>query len=433
MQAATPLAAAERIEAIDVVRGFALLGILLMNILAFGLPFRAYFDPSTDGATQGIDFAVFLGVEFFAEGVMRALFSMLFGAGVAILASGPRAKPIGVYYRRQFLLLAFGLVDAFVLLWTGDILVLYALAGLVLYPLRNWPPKALFATAGVVFAYLATVYSGLFYLLSTLPEQAEAIQARLAAGEAVSAADRTLLAEWADLKRDFQPPQELLDREATKFQGTYAESFAANAAELGGLYAVALPLFMFWDALACMTLGMALYKTGVLRGQRSLRFYVRLAACGFAIGALVNAFELWMKVSSGFALQWVSGASVFTNDLGRVSMALGFVGVVMIVCQRGWWPRARSALSAVGRMALTNYIMQSVFGLVLFHSLAIGFGLWNELPRHQLYLVVLGEWAAAIAFSLWWMRRFRFGPLEWLWRSLTYGRLPKTNASNGVR
>ena len=428
MQAATPIAPAERIEAIDVVRGFALLGILLMNILAFGLPFRAYFDPSTDGATQGIDFGVYLTVEFFAEGVMRAIFSMLFGAGVAILASGPRAKPAGIYYRRQFLLLAFGLVDAFVLLWTGDILVLYALAGLVLYPLRNWQPKALFATAGLVFAYLATVYVGLFYLLSTGQGQAEAIQARIAAGEAISAADRTLLADWSDLKRSFQPPQEALAREATKFQGTYAESFAANAVELRGLYAI-YPLFLFWDAVACMTLGMALFKTGVLQGRRSTRFYVRLAVCGFALGAAVNAFELWMKVSTGFALPWVSGASVFTNDLGRVSMALGFVGVVMIVCQRDWWSRARAALAAVGRMALTNYILQSVFGLVLFHS--IGFGLWNELPRHQLYLVVLGEWAVAIAFSTWWMRRYRFGPLEWLWRSLTYGSLPRTDTKPG--
>ena len=298
-------------------------------------------------------------------------------------------------------------------------------------------PKALFATAGLVFAYLAMFYVLLFYLLSTWPEQAEAINARIAAGEAISAADRTLLADWADLKRDFHPPQEALDREVTKFHGTYAESFAANAEELGRLYAL-YPLFLFWDALACMVLGMALYKTGVLRGRRSARFYVWLAACGFAVGAAVNAFELWMKVGSGFALQWVSGGSMFTNDLGRVSMALGFVGVVMIVCQRGWWPRARSALAAVGRMALTNYLLQSVFGLLVFHSFVfgahtLGFGLWNELPRHQLYLVVLGEWAAAIAFSLWWMRRFRFGPLEWLWRALTYGGLPKKGASDDVR
>ena len=426
-----PCAPAERIEAIDAVRGFALLGILLMNILAFGLPFRAYSDPTTDGATEGIDFAVFLTVDFLSQGVMRALFSMLFGAGVAILASGPRPKSIGIYYRRQFLLLAFGLFDAFVLLWTGDILMLYALAGIVLYPLRNWQPKALFATAGLAFAYLATFYVDMFFALTTLPEQADAIQARIDAGEAISAADQARLADWADLKADFHPSQEALDREATKFQGTYVQSFAANAAELGDMYDF-LPLLL-WDALACMTLGMALYKIGVLRGVCSTRFYVRLAMGGFAIGAAANGFELWMTVRSGFALPWVSGVAVFTDDLGRVAMALGFIATLIIACRRGWWSRVRAArmraaLAAVGRMALTNYILQSVFGLFVFHS--IGLGLWNELPRHQLYLVVFGEWAACIAFSIWWLRRHRFGPLEWLWRALTYGSLQKPKAAS---
>ena len=426
MSDAAPSAPAERIEAIDVVRGFALLGILLMNILAFGLPYRAYWDPTTDGATEGIDFAVFLAVDFSSEGVMRALFSMLFGAGVAILASGPRPKPVGIYYKRQFLLLAFGLFDAFVLLWTGDILVLYALAGIMLYPLRNWQPKALFATAGLAFAYLATFYVTVFWALTTLPEQAEAVQARIDAGEVVSAADRTLLVEWADLKATFQPPQEALDREETKFRGTYVQSFAANATELGGLYSFVLPLFLLWDALACMTLGMALYKSGVLRGVRSTSFYVRLAVGGLAIGAAVNGFELWMMVRSGFALEWVSGASKVTNDLGRVAMALGFTALLMIVCQRGWWARGRAALAAVGRMALTNYILQSVLGVLIFHSL--GLGLWDELRRHQLYFVVFAEWAVAIALSVWWLRRHSFGPLEWLWRSLTYGRLARRKA-----
>ena len=164
-----PIAPSSRIESIDVVRGFALLGILLMNILAFGLPSRAYFDPSVDGALAGADFGAYVTVELLVEGVMRALFSMLFGAGVVILATGERAKGAAVYYRRQLLLLAFGLLDAFVLLWAGDVLVAYALAGLVLYLCRNWQPKALLVTAGLVFAYLATVYGGLFMLLS-VPE-----------------------------------------------------------------------------------------------------------------------------------------------------------------------------------------------------------------------------------------------------------------------
>ena len=416
----TPVAPSERIEAIDVVRGFAVLGILLMNILAFGLPFQAYSDPSADGATQGIDFSAFVGVELFAEGVFRALFSMLFGAGVAILATGERAKSAGIYYRRQFLLLGFGLLDTFVLLWTGDILVLYALVGLVLYPMRNWRPKALFIASGIVFAYLACFYLLMFWVLAMLPEQADALQARIAAGEQIPASEQALLDEWAELKANFVPTPEALENERIKFGDDYLAAFKANAVDAGRLYA-AYPLFLFWDAFACMVLGMALYKTGVLRGARSAAFYGRLAVGGLAVGLVVNAFEVATKAGSGFALHWVSSASSFTNDVGRVTLALGYVGVVALVCQRGALARVRGALAAVGRMALSNYILQSVFGLLLFHGFA--FGLWNELPRHQLYLVVLAQWVAMIAFSVFWLRRYRFGPLEWLWRSLTYGRL----------
>ena len=399
-----PVAPSVRIESIDVVRGFALLGILLLNILGFGLPFRAYFDPSVDGAVAGIDFGVYAGVELFAEGAMRALFSMLFGAGVAILATGARAKSAGIYYRRQLLLLAIGLFDAFVLLWVGDILVPYALAGLVLYLCRNWRPRALVASAAVVFAYLATVSGSLFLALS-IPAFTD---------------DPAALEAFRETKATFVPTEATLANERVRFEGAYPAAFVANARAVLNTYAQGLPLVIFWDALACMLLGMALYKTGVLQGQRSLRFYVVLAICGFGVGLAVNAFEVTMKVTSGFDLKWVSGASVPTNDLGRVSMGLGYASLVMIVCARGWLGRVRYGLAAAGRMALSNYILQSIFGLVLFHDL--GLGLWNELARSELYIIVFAQWAVMLEFSIWWLRRFRFGPLEWLWRSLTYGR-----------
>lgn len=400
-------------------RGFALLGILLMNILAFGLPGRAYFDPSVDAATGGIDYAAFFMAEVFADGVMRALFSMLFGAGVVILACGPRAKSAAVYYRRQLLLLAFGLFDSYVLLWSGDILVLYALAGLVLYPLRNWRPSALFASAGLVFAYLAGFYALLFVGLTVLPEQAEAVQARIEAGETVSAEERGSIKEWEELRTIYQPGAAALENERLKFQGSYGEAVQANSRIVLELY-TAYPLFLFWDAFACMLLGMAMYKTGTLRGQRDIGFYRRLAVLGLGVGLAVNLCEVAIQTRSGFALRWMAD-SIVTYDLGRVFMALGWAALLAIVCLKGWLGRVRAGLAAAGRMALSNYILQSVLGLAIFTSL--GLGLWNELPRHQLYLVVLAEWIVCIAFSIYWLRRFRFGPLEWLWRTLTYGRL----------
>ena len=413
-----PAPPTERIEAIDTIRGVALLGILIINILAFGLPFRAVFDPTVDGSTTGVDFAAYFAMGFVFEGAMRALFSMLFGAGVAMVAAS--GKGAAIHYRRQLLLLGFGLIDGFVLLWTGDILVPYALAGMVLYFARNWRPRGLFVAAGAAFAYLAIVYAAFFAILTVTPEQAEAVQVRLDAGESVSAQDQALLDDWRELEANIEPTPQLLERERLKFEGTYRQSLVASAGELIDLYTFALPYFIIWDAIACMLLGMALYKVGFLTGARSQRFYLATAILGFSVGLAVNGFEMAMKIATDYAYEWVSGASLPTNDLGRVCMALGFVSVVMIANARGYLAKLRRGLAAAGRMALSNYILQSIFGIVIFHDM--GFGLWNELARHQLYYVVFGQWVVMIAFSVWWLGRFRFGPLEWVWRTLTYGR-----------
>ena len=413
-----PAAPNERIEAIDTIRGVALLGILIINILAFGMPFRAMFDPTVDGSTTGADFAAYFAMGFIFEGAMRALFSMLFGAGIAMVAAS--GKGALIHYRRQSLLLAIGLIDAFVLLWVGDILVPYALAGMVLYFARNWRPRHLLVAAGVVFAYLVIVYGSFFAMLTVVPEQAEAVQDRLDAGETVSAEERAMLKGWRELEVNIEPTPDLLERERLKFQGSYRQSFVANAGEVIDLYVFALPYFIFWDAIACMLLGMALYKVGFLTGRLSQRCYIATAAVGFGVGLAVNGFEMAMKVATDYAPEWVSGGSVPTNDLGRVCMALGFVSIVMIANQRGYLAKLRRGLAAVGRMALSNYILQSIFGIAVFHDM--GFGLWNDLARHELYYVVFGQWVVMIAFSVWWLGRYRFGPLEWLWRTLTYGR-----------
>ena len=415
-----PVAPGERIEALDVLRGFALLGILLLNIIGFGLPFVSYLNPAADGATEGLNFGVYVTVDVFFEGALRALFSMLFGAGVCLFASGRGAGP---YYRRQLLLLLFGFFDAFVLLWTGDILVPYALAGLVLYLAHDWRPRTLYIASGVVFAYLALLYSVIWMGFEALGGPVAEIQARLAAGEAVSAADRALLAQHAEMAFTVRPPEAELAREVASWRGTYAESFAANAAGLlGSTYPVNLPLVAFWDALAGMLLGMALFRAGVLQAKRSPRFYGVLAGAGLAVGLAVNVTEVGLRAGSGFDTQWLPSFSSPLYDVGRIAMGLGYLGLVMLACRRGLWEAVRRALAAVGRMALTNYLMQSLICLFVFHE--IGLGWWNELERYQLYFVVAAVWAFQVAFSVAWMRRYRFGPMEWLWRALTYGRLP---------
>ena len=282
-----PTAPSARIESLDVVRGVALLGILLLNIL-YGLPGLSYFTPVADNALSGINFAAFVTVETLFEGVMRGLFSMLFGAGVALFADGRGAGP---YYRRQALLLGFGVFNALVLMFAGDILVTYALAGFILYFARKWRPRTLLIVAGVVYLWLGLVYSGLFSAASYLDQRADADQAS-------EAAPPPSAAPMEDALSFLDPSPEELQNELVAHTAPYGEAFVANLDEVVGMWLAALPWTLFWDALACMLVGMALYRTGVLRGTKSERFYARLGAWGVAIGLTVNVLEVAMRVSA---------------------------------------------------------------------------------------------------------------------------------------
>ena len=370
------------------------------------MPGLSYFTPVADNALSGINFAAFVTVETLFEGAMRGLFSMLFGAGVALFADGRGAGP---YYRRQVLLLGFGLLNGLVLLFSGDILVTYALAGFVLYLVRNWRPRSLLIAAGIVYLWLALLYGGLFSAIAFPGEQP---------------VDPGAPTPWEEAVRFLDPSEEDLERERIAHEAPYGVAFFANLEIVVGMWRDALPWTMFWDAFACMLVGMALYRSGVLRGAMSERGYARLAVWGLAIGLSVNVLEVVMRIRTDFGLLWSPLITTPTYDIGRVATALGYIGLIMLVCQRGMLSRTRHALAAVGRMALTNYLMHSVLFLLLFHS--VGFGLWNRLERAELHLVVFAIWAFQIASSVWWMGRYRFGPMEWLWRALTYGRLPRS-------
>ncbi|REJ73073.1 MAG: DUF418 domain-containing protein [Acidobacteria bacterium] len=420
--AGRPTREAERIASLDVLRGFALLGILLLNILGFGLLFASYsnagFDVSSDASA---DLVVWAGVELFAEGAMRCLFSILFGAGVVLFASGARRRGAWLHYRRTFWLLVFGLVDAYLLLWSGDILVTYALAGAVLYWLRNLRARWLLALTGLLLAGLVGFYALVGVGLG---------QAREAALTVSEAADPdqlppgTLAAAqaWNDLEADFQPSPEAVEEELAARRGGYLSAFSWNLDKTNEMLGFVMPMFLFWDALVMMLLGMALFKLGVLQGERSRAFYVRLAAVGFALGLAINGYEVFRVVRSDFDFFRVFAQIQPTYQLGRLGVALGWLGVVVLFATGGGWQRLRRMLASVGRTALTNYLLQSAIALFLFTG--VGLGLVGRMSRAELYPVVVVIWVFQLLVSDWWMRRYRFGPLEWLWRWLTYGRRP---------
>ncbi|MCG8415666.1 MAG: DUF418 domain-containing protein [Pseudomonadales bacterium] len=414
-----PVTGKARIQSIDTLRGVALLGILLMNIIAFANPFAAYLIPTVDGADSGINLATFMTMDIFVEGAMRAIFSMLFGAGMLIFLNKPNSdaeRTKGLYYRRTLLLVAFGLFNAYVLLWLGDILYAYGMTGLILYFFRDVPAKKLVMISAGIFLLLSIVHTSGYYQASTLGAAVDQIEA-LPAGTALNEQQHQTLDDWdAFLDQQFVSP-DLVAQQLEVMQSGYFSAFVNLAPINLVLQTLGFVGNSFWDALAMMLLGMAFMKWGLLDASRSLRTYGLMAFIGLGIGFPLNTWESVVFVSSGFDLEWTAFNRP-TYDLGRLSLAVGYIGVVMLICKLGILSWARFILARVGQMALTNYLSHSLICSFIF--MGWGLGLAGQLERLEIYYVVIGIWVFQLITSPLWLHYFRFGPAEWLWRSLTY-------------
>ena len=397
---ATPVSEAGRIHAIDALRGFAVLGILIVNIWTFAWVATTYPNPSAapGGGLAGVDLWIWGAVNLFADTKFISIFSMLFGAGIALMSE--RMEPRGasgrrLHYRRQFWLLALGLLHAYGI-WHGDILVPYALCGFLLYPCRRWSPHRLLWTGGLAIAVVVLLF-GLVQV--TLPF--------------LSAEERTALAaEWA-------PPATQLDAEIAAMRGGWTAQLPIRATYAAFVQGIAFPAYLLWRVGGLMLVGMALYKLGVLSARRPAAFYRRLAGWGLGLGLPVIAAGLWYNVAGGFAWERSTfGGSLF-NYVGSVGVFLGYVGLVMLFARGTRMAGVRARLAAVGRMALTNYIAQSVFCSIIFYG--HGLGAFERVGSVACVGIVVAIWALQLAWSPWWLARFRFGPLEWLWRTLSYG------------
>ncbi|MEC8821587.1 MAG: DUF418 domain-containing protein [Pseudomonadota bacterium] len=417
-----PVTETQRIESLDVLRGFALLGILLLNIIGFGLLSPSYSNPGFDlvGASSW-NIATYVGIELLAEGAMRGLFSILFGAGIVLFASGESGKGAWLHYKRTFWLMVFGLINAYLLLWNGDILVTYALAGAVLFLFRNLSPRSLAISAGLFFVLISLVYAGLNFGLS---------EARVAAEQVTASDSQASLPEelrrgaeaWHDFESDWDPDQAAMSDELAARRGSYGSAFKWNLVKNEEVYTLLVPLFLFWDALAMMLLGMSLYKYGVLRGDRSSAFYIKLMTFGFLVGVSFNSYEIYRAIASNFDILETFAQLQWSYHFGRLGLSVGYIGLLLSCINSGLLAVLKARLAAVGRMALTNYLLQSfICGLIFTGA---GFALLGELERFELYPVVIAIWIFQLWISPLWLRYYRFGPAEWLWRALTYGQVP---------
>ncbi len=415
-----PVSESERISSIDVMRGLALLGIALMNIVFSGLPLAANFNPKVSGGSTGLNLAAFFLQYVLFDGKMRGLFSIMFGASTYLLigrldSRGGGLRAAQTYYRRILWLGLFGIVHAY-LIWHGDILYPYALLGLVLLPLLSLKPRNLLIVAGVFLLLMTAKSVGMgFELQKTHKLVMEADQAD-AAKKPLTEEQKSARATYQEIRKYFSPSAEDLKKEKEMYSGSYFHLVGKRAAQVKEWHST--PFYLDgWDMFPMMLVGIAFIKTGVLSAERSAAFYWRLMAISYAICLPISAFAAWKSWQQGFEpLQTVFTYS--TYQLGRFGMTVGHAALLLLLCKYGVFKGLQARLAAVGKMAFSNYILHSfIYGFVFY---GYGFSLFDKLQRYQLYYVVLGMWIVSLAWSPIWLNHFRFGPLEWCWRSLTY-------------
>ena len=413
-----------RIESLDVLRGFALLGILLVNILGFGLVSAAFLDPGIYlSPVGGIDYTVWAFVELTSEGAMRTLFSILFGAGVVLFVTGSTAKSGWLHYRRNFWLLVFGLINIYIFLWPGDILVTYALSSFVLWFIRNWKARSLLILTTFLIVIGSLQNFAMKSSLEIARDAAEVMQISIAKDEEVSEETAIWAQAWAEYEDDYQAEIDNTSNEIKNRTSSYASAYEYNLEIANETIYFLIPFFLFLDALMMMVIGMALFKLGILDGGREIGFYIKMMCIGFLIGLSINAYEVLLITNSNMDIIETNPYLRFTYHFGRLFMGLGYLGLIIVFIKLGKFSSLKFRLACVGRMAQTNYLMHSVIALFIFSG--AGLGLLGKFSWSQLYLIVPLIWALQLYISPLWLKYFYFGPIEWLWRLLTYLDIPK--------
>jgi len=390
---------------LDGLRGIAVMGILLINIEAFGLPDAGYFNPVAYGASGPADVVAWLAALIVADGKMRNLFAFLFGASLLLVterAAGSGQSPLRAHYARMASLLLFGLVHYY-LLWSGDVLSQYAVLGMIAYPARSWTVTTLLRAALALFA-IQLIGLGCYALwLMNLRDAADA-----------SGADAATLTRWAQEAARIGADPHAIASEIARYRGHYADLVAYRLDHLrfGPWLGIATTGA---ETLAMMLLGMAGLKSGFLTGGWDRERYRRVAAWGYATGLPVMfALAAWC-VASGFDSLVTFITVVALSAPVRPVLMLAHASAILL-----WLTATPGGLGArtiaAGRMAFTNYLLTSLAMTTLFYG--YGGDLFGRIDRAALYLIVLLWCAAMLGWSKPWLARFRYGPLEWLWRSL---------------
>ncbi|TKD52113.1 DUF418 domain-containing protein [Sphingomonas baiyangensis] len=386
-----------------------------MNMASFAMIPPATFNPLAAEPTGAGDVALHAVNLILFDGRMRGLFAMLFGASMLLMAERNEAAgidPGGAHLARMAWLLVFGLAHLY-LLWHGDILHHYALVGLLAFLLRDLRVPALLIVGALL--YIVQLWIG-----SATPRAVALAQAGLP--DSASAA-----AVLARIERSFGTPAsaDIATWNAAFRDGGYGAALAQRWAEHRWTPLLAL-LFQSFDTLALMLWGMAAYRSGLLTGDWPRRRYRRWAMIGFGVSIVPALLLAGWLIATRYALYPVTSATMLLSPVVRVPMIVGWACLMVAFALAGGALAARFA--AVGRMAFTNYIATSLICTTIFYG--YGLGLYGRVDRLGQFGIMLSIWLALLAFSPWWLTRFRYGPLEWLWRSLATRKLAPFIASD---
>ena len=403
-EAAVPVAAKDRIVWLDMLRGFALLGILLINIVGFAWPLIYADMLHRDIPGNALDDVVFHGVSWLVQGKFYTLFSLLFGIGCIIFMMNAEKKgksPRKLFFRRVLILLVIGILHA-LFLWWGDILVMYALCGMLLLLFYHCKPRTLLIWAGslfAAFALLMIVGTGLMFVADSLT----------GGGEGSLKSEMNL--EY----------QKLYEQSIANYgAGGLSDILAQRATDWGQTLSnlVVVPFMI----LPIFLIGAYVIRSGLLqRMQTEVATLRKVMIWSFGIGVVFTILKEYssanMKLDATSMYDAVQPLFGFFGDLGLA----GFYATALLALTRmETWKSLLSSLQWAGRMALTNYLLQSVICCLLFYN--VGLGLYGKIGVAGLALIAFVIFVAQVLFSRWWFTRYSFGPMEWLWRRMTYGK-----------
>jgi uncharacterized protein len=392
MSGAVPVAENDRLVSMDVLRGFVLLGILVMNIQSFSMPEAAYINPTAYGDLTGANLWVWKISHLFFDQKFMTIFAMLFGAGVLLMIERAGADGPRLHRRRMGWLILFGLLHAH-LFWYGDILYWYGMCGLIVFRFRAAAPRSLLAIGAFLILAGWAIQTGLGLVI---PAEA-----------------------YTELNNnDWKPTADVINAELAAYRGGLLDQAAhrnPSSLEFETFYFI---LFA-WKVLGLQLIGMGLLKLDVFTARRSPGFYLKLAAAGLAIGLPLVAFGMRQNFAHAWAVSYSMFAGMQWNYWGSTFVSLGYVGLFMWIVRTGALSALTARLAAVGRMAFSNYIFHTIVCTTIFYG--HGFGLFGSVERTGQVAIVLAIWTVQLIVSPIWLKHFQFGPLEWVWRSLTYG------------